>query len=61
MVPHSLKKKKLVWFSKVKLLVGFQPNFTGVISTIPNCAYSQHFPLLVTIAINKKFVSGFHR
>jgi hypothetical protein len=26
---------KLVRTSQVKLLVGFQPNFTGVISTIP--------------------------
>jgi hypothetical protein len=30
-----------VWPSHVKLLVGFQPNFTGVIITIPSCAQYQ--------------------
>ena len=29
---------KLVWLSQIKLLVGFQPNFTGEISTNPSCA-----------------------
>jgi hypothetical protein len=28
--------------------VGFQPNFTGVIITIPSCALHWHFPLLCT-------------
>jgi hypothetical protein len=38
---------KLVRFSKVKLLVGFQPNFTAlVISTIPSCAYTRLHVLL---------------
>jgi hypothetical protein len=34
---------KLVRASQVKLLMGFQPNFTGVISTIP--CYVHHIPL----------------
>jgi hypothetical protein len=29
-------------------MVGFQPNFTGVISTIPCCAHHQLFPLHCT-------------
>jgi hypothetical protein len=34
--------------SQVKLLVGFQPNFTAVISTIPSCAQYRHVPLHCT-------------
>jgi hypothetical protein len=36
---------KLARPSQVKLLVGFQPNFTGVISTIPSCEHHPHVPL----------------
>jgi hypothetical protein len=39
---------KLVQPSQDKLLVGFQPNFTGVISTIPSCAHYQHISLHCT-------------
>jgi uncharacterized ferritin-like protein (DUF455 family) len=38
MAPRA-KKKNLVQPSQVKLLVGFQPNFTGVIGTIHSCAH----------------------
>jgi hypothetical protein len=41
-------KKNLVRPSQVKLLVGFQPNFTGQIRTIPSCAHHQHGPLCYT-------------
>jgi hypothetical protein len=40
-LPELKIEKKIGWLSQVKLLVGFQPNFTGVISTIPSCALHQ--------------------
>jgi hypothetical protein len=39
---------KLVRPSQVKLLVGFQPNLTGVISSIRSCAHHWHIPLRCT-------------
>jgi hypothetical protein len=42
---HNYKQKNLV---RQKLLVGFQPNFIGVISTIPSYAHHWHVPLRCT-------------
>jgi hypothetical protein len=39
------KNRKILSGSQVRLLVGFQPNFTGVISTIPSCAHHWYVPL----------------
>jgi hypothetical protein len=56
---------KLVRPSQVKLLMGFQPNFTGVISTIPSCAQYWHIPLLLhkmtTGAKDRKILFSLHR
>jgi hypothetical protein len=43
-----IKMKNLVRLSQVKLLVRFQSNFTGVISSILSCAYRQHVLLRCT-------------
>jgi hypothetical protein len=43
---HATRAKNLV--KKVKLLVEFLPNFTGVIGTIPSCAHHRHVPLRCT-------------
>jgi hypothetical protein len=60
---QSLKYKNIVWPSQGKLLVGFELNFTGVISTIPSCAHRRHVPLRCTKRPTelKKILSGFHR
>jgi hypothetical protein len=42
MAARAIKIEKYVRPSQVKLLVGFQPNFTGVICTIPSWASCQH-------------------
>jgi hypothetical protein len=36
---------QLIRPSQVKLLVGFQQNFTGMVSTLPSCAHHRHVPL----------------
>ena len=36
---------QLVRFSQAKLLARFQPNFTGMISIYPSCAWRWHVPL----------------
>jgi hypothetical protein len=50
---------KLVRPSQVKLLVGFQLNFTGVISTIPSCAH--HLHKMAARAKNRKILSALHK
>jgi hypothetical protein len=42
------KIENLVRPSQVKLLVGFQPKFAGMISTIPYCVLHQHIPFHCT-------------
>jgi hypothetical protein len=62
---QSLKEKNIVRPSQVKLLVGFQPNFTGVISAIPKVVYTTgtfHFAAKIAArAKNTKILSGFQR
>jgi hypothetical protein len=50
--------------SLVKLLVEYQPNFTGESRTIPSCAHTSpaHFTslqIMVARVINKNILSGF--
>jgi hypothetical protein len=61
MAARAKNRKKLFWLSQVKQLVGFQPNLTGVISTIPSCAGSASLYKMAFRAINRKILSSLHR